>query len=193
MTDLKKAELRREYAEKRKALTDRYCRKADRKIRAAVLQILKDEGADTLLLYYPIGKEVDLLAVAKKFAKRGGRVAFPRCNVKDHTMTFAFVESENELEDGKYKGIREPRADLPTYKGERAVCLVPGLVFDEKGGRLGYGGGYYDRFLAENQVLSVGVTRSVALLTGADLPREKTDISCVAVVTEKGVIECQKL
>ena len=121
-------------------------------------------------------------------AKAGKRVAYPRCNTEDHSMTFYFIRSEKDMEEGSY-GLREPREGLPAFlpeeKGTNVLCVVPAVVYDRKGYRIGYGGGYYDRFFGRFRPNSVGVVYEDFLL--GSVPHGRFDMSVDVVMTERGV------
>ena len=106
-------------------------------------------AAKTLLLYFPLANEINLIPVFNHAREKGMACAFPRCGDKKGEMSFYLVNTLDELEVGKF-GICEPRADAPRLTDfSDAVAFVPALAFDKKGYRVGYGGGYYDRFLLD--------------------------------------------
>lgn len=147
--------------------------------------------ADTILLYAPLKAEIDILPIAADALEKGKTVAFPRCNNNDHTMTYHIISDISELSEGSY-GIREPDPSLPIYdpkrsEKENAVCFVPALVFDKEGYRLGYGKGYYDRYLSNGFKGSrMGVIYSWCVTD--TLPRGRYDTAVDFLLTEKGVI-----
>lgn len=182
-----KTELRRLYLEKRRGLDEAQRQVQDKAICRHVSSFERFLEADTLLLYYPTGSEVDVLPLFESFRARGCRVAFPRCNASDRTMTFHFVEDLSQMVTGVYKNIPEPSAELEAWQGDGKVfCIVPGVVFDRYGYRIGYGGGYYDRFLKDFKGFSAGVTRD-GFFTDTHLPSEHTDVRCDAIAVGEGV------
>ena len=160
----------------------------DRAVCERFLSLASYRYADTLLLYAPIAGEIDVMPIARAALDDGKKVAFPLCDPGDRTMTFRYVRSENDLAPSHY-GIREPADTLPAYdpaSGELAVCIVPALAFDREGYRVGYGGGYYDRFLNLFGGSKVGLVYSRFVIDRA--PRGRFDTAADAIVTEKGVI-----
>ncbi|MBP0963302.1 MAG: 5-formyltetrahydrofolate cyclo-ligase, partial [Oscillospiraceae bacterium] len=114
------------------------------------------------------------------------RVALPRCG-KRGEMTFYLVKGKQDLTAGKY-GIPEPAAHCAAAAAtECSLCIVPGLAFDLCGYRIGYGGGYYDRFLQSFPGQSVGLVRQSFLCK--TLPKEPFDQAVDAVVTQNGWLE----
>lgn len=143
--------------------------------------------AKVLLLYYPVKEEPDLLPIARRALADGKRIAFPISMETDCTLRFGCVNSPEELIPGAY-GIPEPPHNAPLLgKNDfsHSLCLVPGLIFDEKGFRLGYGKGYYDRFLAEFDGVCVGLVYHSLLVPS--LPVEETDQAVQLIITEKEV------
>ncbi len=144
--------------------------------------------ADTLLIYSPLKYEIDVNELIDAALASGKRVAFPRCHPEDCTMSFHYVCSRDQLEKTDM-GILEPPLELPIYDPAthtgRAICIIPGVTYDTHGYRIGYGKGYYDRFLREFRGTRVGVTYH-RLLTDR-LPRGKFDLPADAVITERGV------
>ena len=107
--------------------------------------------ASVLLCFFPVRGEPDLLPLARLALREGKLVGFPISHPEDHTMTFRAVKDISELVKGAY-GIPEPPEDGEILNHRKdALCLLPGLAFDSHGYRLGYGGGYYDRFLSDFQ------------------------------------------
>ena len=153
MTPMKKVkdEIRREYAAKRDALTADVREARSNKICTTAMNLISFRHAEIILLYSPIKSEIDVIPLAKAAWERGKAVAFPKCNKEDRTMKFHFVSCLEELEVGAYN-IMEPKDDAPIYDPANdkrvAICYVPGLTFDVYGYRLGYGKGYYDKYLS---------------------------------------------
>ena len=172
----------------RAQMTDAERAPLDAAICARFLSLASYRYADTLLLYAPIPGEIDVLPIARAALADGKKVAFPLCRPDDRTMTFRYVGSENDLAPSHY-GIREPDESLPAYdpaSGELAVCVIPALAFDREGFRVGYGGGYYDRFLNGFSGSRVGLVYRRFVIDKA--PRGRFDTAADAVITEKGVI-----
>ena len=95
--------------------------------------------------YLPYNQEVRTLSILERALREGKRVAVPKCCGNE--MRFIWMEDLSMVEKG-YAGIPEPIADFPIADDEEALVLMPGLAFDREGHRIGYGGGFYDRFLA---------------------------------------------
>lgn len=174
MNDEKK-QLRRKYLAARRQL------KAAEKDRALKERFLSSPfaAADSFFLYLSYRDEADTLALADELLARGKRVCCPR------TEGAAMRSVRYRLPLGRDKlGILQPP------DGEEETCkiaLVPLLAADERGTRLGYGGGYYDRYLsAHPEIVRVGYAYDGQIVT--ELPAEETDIPLDAVVTDKRII-----
>ncbi len=143
--------------------------------------------ADTVLLYASCGGEPDTLALIRTALRDGKAVALPRC-LADGRMEFILIASMEELSAGAY-GILEPVGSHYPILTEQSLCIVPGVAFNSKGARLGQGGGYYDRFLAEHpQLRTVGLCYTDLLQE--TIPCEAHDCRVDAVITEKSVEVC---
>ena len=146
-------------------------------------------AARVILCYAPVRGEVDPLPIAREAWRQGKQVAFVRSNVESCTLTFCFVKSLDELTEGAYR-IPEPPTDAPILREfSDALCIVPALAFDRRGFRLGYGKGYYDRFLSEFAGKSIGLCYS-RLLCDA-LPTDEHDCSVDEVFCEEGGWLCR--
>ena len=146
------------------------------------------QTAESLFIFYPLEGEVNLLPLVDYAKENGKSVAFPICEDKDGNMRFCEVTSLDELKSGSF-GIKEPSAYAKEKLPKNAVIFLPALSVDKKGYRLGYGKGYYDRYLAryaELKPFGVGVIFDELVLD--ELPHDKYDIPCDAVVSESGVI-----
>lgn len=184
-----KALLRRECAELRAAISPEEKKAADERICTRFLALSSYRFADTVLLYAPIRSEINVWRIFDAALAAGKSVALPRCEGEKGEMHFYRVESREALQKGSY-GVSEPKEGCPRLEksewNERTVCLLPGLSFDRKGYRLGYGGGYYDRYLRNFPGLKVGAIYR-RLLREA-LPCGKLDLPVDIVLHEQGYI-----
>lgn len=132
--------------------------------------------------------EVDTLPLLNAALAEGKTLAVPLCTGPG-VMEARVLHAAEALRPGRY-GLLEPPADsAPLLPGRIALCIVPCLSAAPDGTRLGYGGGYYDRFLpqAENAVCAA-LCRAARLLPA--LPREAHDVRVHYVVTERGIVCC---
>jgi len=136
-----------------------------------------------ILTYMPMKAEVDLRPLLERHPEK--RWLIPRIAPEaDHSMYFHPYDP-NQLVRHPF-GMDEPAADLPIVSPEEIqLALVPGVAFDQCGWRLGYGGGYFDRFLRNFSGVSLGVVFQALLLK--TLPHDEHDVSMQWLVTEKGV------
>lgn len=162
-----------------------------------ILSLPEYAACDTLLGYCPVDSEWDIRPVLHDAAVSGRRVVLPRCDRASHTMTFHLVTSEEDIESGEY-GIPAPRecctpfagvacdSSVSADAGGAALCLVPALALDGSGRRIGYGGGYYDRFLPS--FAGTAAVPIAADFTDIALPTEEHDFAVSLAVTERGVV-----
>lgn len=182
-----KKELRRQFAEIRKSAKSSL---KDTIICAKLLAHEKIRSADTVLLYASFRSEVDTWSLAQNLLLKNMQIAYPVCR-ENNTMTFHIVNELNQLSDAVY-GICEPDISLPQPEiTDKTVCIVPALAFTEDGGRLGYGGGYYDRFLAEYpEIYTIGLAYEDCI--AENLPLAEHDIKIKSVITEERTIICNE-
>jgi 5-formyltetrahydrofolate cyclo-ligase len=190
MTPIKriKDEIRADFSAKRDALDPEVRHQRSKKICETAKALVSFRHAEIILLYFPIKSEIDILPLFYYALENGKKVAFPKCDKEDRTMKFHFVKSLDQLEKGAY-GIMEPKEECEVYDPENhsgvAVCYVPGLAFDVGGYRLGYGKGYYDKFMYKFNGSTIGVIYDEFILPS--LPRGRFDLHCDIMITQSGV------
>lgn len=190
MAEMTKQELRAYFKEKRAALDPAQKAEWDRAIVERIAASPWFRRAGILLLYAPTKGEIDLVPLVRAARRAGKRIGFPRCDTETNTMQFFELLPGEKLSTGAY-GIPEPPKDAPKIETDRhTLCLLPGLTFSADGHRLGYGKGYYDRFLESFPGVTVGALySSFAVRT---LPHEAHDIPARYLVTERGFRSCQR-
>ena len=154
-----KQEIRAEYKKKRREIPADLKQKYDCAIRKRIEGLPCYRRAECLLCYVSLPDEVDTFRLIENALAAGKMVCVPVSLEETHTVDFYQIHSLDELEPGTY-GVLEPvpgRAKKITVFPRPAVCVVPGLVFDKEGYRLGYGKGYYDRFLQKFGGVKIGV------------------------------------
>ena len=186
--DMSKQELRAFLKERRAAIPPEEKKVCDQRIVEIISAMPAFREASAVLMYAPRGSELDLIPLVRVARGLGKAVAFPRCDIETNTMQFYVLLPEARLVKGAY-GIFEPPADAPLCEtDERTLCILPGLSFSPDGSRLGYGKGYYDRFLATFRGVTVGA--AYASMVAKSLPVEPHDIPVQLLVTERGVMRC---
>ena len=184
-----KTEIREYYLEKRRTLDNDLRAQNNEKICHNMISSATYRYADVLLMYYPKPDEIDIRPIAEAALAAGKKVAFPRCNPEDHTMIFYYVSSLDELTPGSYN-IMEPSDELPAFDVSEAetcnvACIVPAVVFDKKGFRIGYGGGYYDRYLAGFRGTKLGLVYRDFIVNS--VPHGRFDLTVDVMITERGL------
>lgn len=138
--------LRKEILAKRKALSEAYQKNAAATIFHKLKTLISYAEATAVCLYVPIHNEVDIFQYRDRIWADGKSVYLPK--VHGDTMDFYAYEERTALVEGAYH-ILEPDSDVILCpETERCFIVMPGAVFSKNGDRIGYGGGYYDRYLA---------------------------------------------
>ncbi len=152
-----KNSMRSESRERRCAMDKARKASYDKKICNKLLNSWAVREASAVLTYVSTAIEVDTRAFMEALFALGKTVAVPRCGEAPGEMGFYIIESFNDLEDGAF-GVLEPKCECAEYtETEGSVCVVPAFIFDEYGYRLGYGKGYYDRFLSRYGGKKIGI------------------------------------
>ena len=181
--DIKKA-IRKEIKALRAAHTDEQIHAMSLSACEQFLALEEYQKADTIYAYMDCKHEVETRDLIQSAWKDGKKVAVPK--VQGERMQFYYIQSfEADLEDG-YFGIQEPREIHPAHETE-ALLLMPGVAFDEACHRVGYGGGFYDRFLEEHPKMTT-VALAFEFQVKETVPFEDFDICPAKIVTEKRVI-----
>ncbi|MBQ8351746.1 MAG: 5-formyltetrahydrofolate cyclo-ligase [Clostridia bacterium] len=185
-----KTALREQFLEKRAAMSKEEKERRDQKICRLILSSASFRYAETILAYAPKENEIDIRPVLQKALAEGKRLALPRCE-GEHLMTYRYITSLDELAPAAF-GLYEPSANAPTFEedpGHSSLCLVPGVVFDVHGYRIGYGGGYYDRFLHNFHGSVAGLIYRDFIVPS--LPRGRFDRALPIMITDGGMISAK--
>jgi 5-formyltetrahydrofolate cyclo-ligase len=166
--------------------------RAERAVRACANLVSQPcfSRAHTVLAYAPLRFELDPGAALAEAWALGKRVALPRVTPDTGELSLHLYVSGDPLEESGF-GVREPLADAPGIAAEQVdLVLVPGLSFDARGYRLGYGKGFYDRLLPRLvRAARAGLAFELSLLP--EIPSEEHDVPVHCVVTEKRVLVAQ--
>ena len=143
-----------------------------------------------LFLYAGFNSEVSTDEIFYRAISDGKTVAYPVCDDADGKMTFYSVKSKSQLKSGMY-GIKEPDKSYTEIitPSEHSLIIVPALCFDLKGNRLGYGKGYYDRYLELYPCKSVGLAFEECVIES--LPTEEFDKMIDILITDKNLYKFQ--
>ena len=192
MTD--KASLRRYFSDLRRGLTPDERHAAETAMYEKLFSLPAWREAPVICGYVSVRGELDTTPILQRAAAEGKTVALPVTvtGADEGRMIFRALPNGDfsRLTPARF-GIPEPDESCPPLTGDgftRALILIPALAFDENGYRLGYGGGYYDRFLsflreAEIPYTAVGLTYAVCRATA--LPREAHDIPVHIILDER--------
>lgn len=181
--EAKKA-IRREIKARRAAHTDEQIHRMSMSVCEQLTTLEEYKNAAVVYAYVDCKHEVETRDIIRTAWKDGKKVAVPK--VLGERMQFFYITSfEKDLEDGYY-GIREPREVNPADENV-ALLLMPGVAFDEARHRVGYGGGFYDRFLEEHPEM-ITVALAFEFQVQPEVPFEEFDIRPAKIVTEQRII-----
>lgn len=179
-----KKHIRKEIFARRRAASDQEVAENSRAIFQKISQFPEYRNASWIYAYMDYNHEVMTREFILQAWKEGKKVAVPKVSGKE--MVFYRLDDFSQLEEGYY-GIQEPKPDPRRQAGEEpGMILVPGVAFDRQRHRIGYGGGFYDRYLSVHpQHVSVAAAFEFQLMEG--IPVEDTDICPDILVTEKNI------
>ncbi len=143
--------------------------------------------ADLLLAYVDAKREVETKLLMRRAWQDGKKVAAPRVD-GDGVMHYYYIEDFDDLESGSF-GIMEPKKSCPLCEAETGLMLMPGVAFDECCHRVGYGGGYYDRYLERHPGLG-HIAIAFEFQVFPEVPFEEHDILPQMLVTEERIRKC---
>lgn len=178
-----KVMLREQYRKMREKMTAQYKHSLDVEIASRFLCTREYMNSKTVLTYVSRDSEVDTIGIIYAAFANKKQVAVPKCEGSG-IMKFYLINSMDDLKEG-YASILEPDTSkchlLEDFS--QSVCIVPALSFDPDGYRLGFGGGYYDRFLSNYKGISAGLC--YGSFVKWELPRESFDVAVDLLVTDR--------
>lgn len=182
-TDLEKGELRRAVRARLSALTPEELVQSDEALFARFLALPQVEEADTIFAFWGIpGKEPDTSRLIGELVRRGKTVGLPRM-LPDRRMEVRRYDPDKPLVTVSF-GISEPGEDCPLLDRQAVdLVLVPAVCYDRRGFRLGFGGGYYDRWLENFSGFKAGLCRAAVLQDS--VPTEAHDARVDVLITER--------
>lgn len=181
MLNIKKQELRAHLLEKRNQLTSEYRISADHKIFQNLISLPAYHNASVIFCFVSTKNEINTLPIIEHALRTGKSVAIPKCQKKG-IMDAVQILSFDDLENGKY-GILEPKSFCPIVAPEEIdFAIVPCLSCNLEGYRIGYGGGYYDRYLANLSCKTAVVCYRE--MVREEIPMEAFDVKIDIVITD---------
>ncbi len=196
----KKRKLRREFLERRNSLSKDEINFKSEKIERKLFALPEFRRAKTVMFYVSFRSEVKTEKMIRHALNLGKRVVVPVVDGQ-RIAVYRIKNLKKELAKGSF-GLREPKQEFRRRVDQEKIDLVvvPGVVFDGTGGRLGFGRGYYDRFLRSRSMASrIGRSAHCALIALAfdlqiakKIPLVEKDVRVNKIVTESGIINCRK-
>ena len=184
VTPLDKAALRKRFLEERRTLSAEEHDGINEGIFRQISALAVYQQARTVFLYCSTPEEIDTKRLLSDALGKGKTVCVPLC-VSRGVMEAHAIRQVSQLARGRF-GILEPSADAPLVQPEMIdFCIVPCLAADTAGHRLGYGGGYYDRFLAQTAATAAALCAERGFVQA--LPAEPHDYPCHMIITERRV------
>lgn len=182
---MEKKQCRKKVREKMAALSKEYNEGVSKKIFEFLSKTEIFHEAETIFCFVSTPEEIDTRPIIEYAWDCGKRVAVPRCLEKGN-MEVCIISEEADLETGKF-GILEPKKGCQVLEPKEIdLIILPCLSCDRNGNRLGYGGGYYDRYLTRCDAVSVVICREELMLD--EIPAEPFDQRPHFLITEKGII-----
>ncbi len=143
-----------------------------------------------IMLYMPLGNETDTAIIKESALKDGKKLIFPVTDAKTGVITPYYALEKTEFLSGAFS-VSEPFGTEIANEDNIDVIVVPGIAFDKKGSRIGFGKGCYDRLLNNSAALKVGYCYYFQVYD--EIPSDKHDVKMDYIVSEKGIIKCKSL
>lgn len=180
-----KNSLRENHKQSRREIDEDLKKQMDGQIRTHVTRLYQYRSCKIIYVYVSTSIEVDTIGIIEDALQTGKRVAVPRCIAGTREMVFHYITSLDDLHKGAFS-VLEPSEHLPVAGDYvSSIMLVPALSLDSKGFRLGYGKGYYDRYMANFTGQSVGICYSMNCVK--HMYHGRFDRPVDLIITEKGI------
>lgn len=185
-----KTTLRKEVLQKLTAMTAMQHEQQSKQIHTQVLGLSTIKYAKIIAITMAAGTEVQTRVLIEAFWRMGKQVAVPKCNPQTRQMQFYLITSFTQLET-VYMQLQEPipQKTVAVAREDIDVMIVPGVVFDKKGYRIGFGGGYYDRYLSDYTGATVALAFDVQIYP--EVPSAVHDVPIDAIITATTIITCK--
>ena len=181
-----KEALRKILLEKRDGISHDLMKISSKKIQKNLKKIEQFRNAEMIACYYPMGSEVFTQDIIQEALSNGKQVCLPK--VVGDDLVFKKIVDFKSLEKGRFD-IMEPKDDCPVVDDPQ-VIVVPAVGISRDGVRLGYGYGFYDRYLSQSSALKIAITFAKQVVKS--IPSTEYDIKMDAVVTEEEVFTLGK-
>ncbi|ADQ15059.1 5-formyltetrahydrofolate cyclo-ligase [Halanaerobium hydrogeniformans] len=188
---LTKDKLRKYHLDKRSKITFEKINKWSKKICDKFLSLDELNNVQKIMSYISMRKEVNTYPLLESLIEKGFKVYAPYTIKKEGTLGAAQIDDlDLDLQDGVF-GVQEPKRELrnKAVPDDLDIIIVPGAVYTKDGYRIGYGGGYYDKFLAEHGQNALKVAFCYDYFIIDDFPVEDHDIAVDLIITENQIIK----
>ena len=185
-----KKEIRKSIIEKRNKIKNKDKTSMDKKIIESFKKEDSYKKARGIFIYIGFGSEINTKVIIEDALKKGKEVYVPK--VKGKEMLLIKIDSLENLVTSSY-GILEPIGDNNNFDVDKLDLLVmPGVAFDNSGNRIGYGGGYYDRFLEKNKTNAEKIALAYEFQILNSINNEKHDVKVDKIITEERIINISR-
>ena len=182
-TEMEKAEIRKQNKMKRAEMSKADARENSSVISELFLNSELYKNAKCIMLYMPLGNEVDTKDITKAAFKDGKKVVLPVTDNKNNIIPY-FVKKDTEFQTGAFS-VKEPIGTEKANTKEIDLVIVPGIAFDKSGNRIGFGKGCYDGFLKNINAVKVGICYEFQMCD--EISADLFDVKMDYVITEKGI------
>lgn len=191
---MNKQSVRKEILEKRKSMSKDEAVSKSNDVTKFLLSTDAYKNANTIMAYIDFRNEVNTEKLIKKAIEDGKKIVIPISIVETRQLVLSeLIDYDNELESGAY-GILEPKKEFIRETDPKSVdlVLIPGVAFDRRGFRIGYGAGYYDRFLerVRPDVSKIALAFDLQMVPFAY--EDSHDVPVDMVITESEIINCER-
>jgi len=174
--------LRNKLKTARLALSDEKKKSFDSEIATKIISSKEYMEARTVICYVSGENEIDTRSIIGAALANKKRVAVPKTEKSDRTMKFYVITSFSQLEAGNYKLLEPIDSCILLDNYTDSICIAPALGYDLYGHRIGYGKGFYDKFLADYTGISIGLCYTGCV--GKEIPHEEFDVPVDVLVTQ---------
>ena len=189
---MSKNEIRNHIRQQRRNQSPSIIQRKSKAIWVSLSSIQEFNRADTIAFYVSIAREgeVDTTTMIEESLSLGKRICIPKV-VKNNALRFIEIRSMKDLNKGSF-GILEPAGGSRILPQAIDLVIVPGVAFDKSGNRLGFGKGYYDKFLSKLEDGTPIIALAFDFQIVDSIPSSKNDVRVHKIITETRIIECLK-